>query len=101
MFLKKIINTFAGRGFHTIGALKTNRMLYPFGIKKKLNEFAALLSVTHSDFHLVTVKNETYYVYRYEGKLNGIENGVVLLSYPEIFGSCKCLRTCYGRKSSV
>ena len=55
-------------------------MLYPFGIKKKLNEFAALLSVTHLDFHLVTVKNQKYFVYRYEGKLNGIENAVVLSS---------------------
>ena len=90
---KKIINTFAERGFHTIGALKTNRILYPFGIKKKLNEFAALLSVTHSDFHLVIVKNQTYYVYRYEGKLNGVENAVVLLSYPEkAFGNPKALR---------
>jgi len=26
---EKIINTFAERGFHTIGALKTNRILYP------------------------------------------------------------------------
>ena len=68
-------------------------MLYPFGIKKKLNEFAALLSVTHSDFHLVTVKNQKYYVYRYEGKLNGIENAIVLLSYPEkAFGIPKVLR---------
>ena len=90
---EKIINTFARKGYHTIGALKTNRMLYPFGIKKKLNEFAALLSVTHSDFHLVTVKNQKYYVYRYEGKLNGIENAVVLLSYPEkAFGIPKALR---------
>ena len=90
---EKIINTFAERGFHTIGALKTNRILYPFRIKKKLNEFAALLSVTHSDFHLVTVKNQTYYVYRYEGKLNGVENAVVLLSYPEkAFGNPKALQ---------
>ena len=90
---EKIINTFAGKGFHTIGALKTNRMLYPFGIKKKLNEFAALLSAVRSDFHLVTVKNQKYYVYRYEGKLNGIENAVVLLSYPEkAFGKPKALR---------
>ncbi len=89
---EKIINTFAERGFHTIGALKTNRILYPFGIKKKLNEFA-LLSVIHSDFHLVTAKNQTYYVYRYEGKLNGVENAVVLLSYPEkAFGNPKALR---------
>ena len=90
---EKIINTFAAKGFHTIGALKTNRVLYPFGIKKKLSEFAALLSVTRSDFNLVTVKNQTYYVYRYEGNLNGIENAVVLLSYPEkAFGKPKALR---------
>ena len=90
---EKIISTFAERGFHTIGALKTNRMLYPFGIRKKLSEFAALLSVTHSDFNLVTVKSKKYYVYRYEGKLNGIENAVVLLSYPEkAFGNPKALR---------
>lgn len=90
---EKIIDAFAAKGFHTIGALKTNRMLYPFGIKKKLSEFAALLSVTRSDFNLVTVKNQKYYVYRYEGKLNGIENAVVLLSYPEkAFGIPKALR---------
>ena len=90
---EKIINAFATKGYHTIGALKTNRTLYPFGIKKKLSEFAILLSVTCSDFNLVTVKNQKYYVYRYEGKLNGIENAVVLLSYPEkAFGNPKALR---------
>ena len=68
-------------------------MLYPFGFKKKLNELAALLSTTRSNFHLVTVKKQKYYVYRYEGKLNGIENAVVLLSYPEkAFGNPKALR---------
>ena len=68
-------------------------MLYPFGIRQKLSEFAALLSVTYVDFHLVTVKKQKYYVYRYEGKLNGIENAVVLLSYPEkAFGKPKALR---------
>lgn len=90
---EKIINAFAEKGFHTIGALKTNRMLYPFGIKKKLSEFVAVLSVSRSDFHPVTVKNKKYYVYRYEGKLNGVENAVVLLSYPhKAFGNPKALR---------
>ena len=90
---EKIIHTFVSKGFHTIGALKTNRMLYPFGMKKKLSEFAVLVSVSRSDFNLVTVKNQKYYVYRYEGKLNGIENAVVLLSYPEkAFGNPKALR---------
>ena len=46
-----------------------------------------------SYFHLVTVKNQTYYVYRYEGKLNGIENAVVLFSYPkEAFGNPNALQ---------
>ena len=90
---EKIINTFAQRGFHTIGALKTNRLLYPSGMKKKLRELAAELSVTHREFDLVTVKKRNYYVYRYEGNLNGIENAVVLLSYPEkAFGNPKALR---------
>ena len=71
--------------------LKTKEL--PVGFKKKLNEFAALLSITRSNFHLVTVKKQKYYVYRYEGKLNGIENAVVLLSYPEkAFGNPKALQ---------
>ena len=74
-------------------ALKTNRLLYPSGMKKKLSELAAELSVTEKGFDLVTVKKRKYYVYRYEGNLNGIENAVVLLSYPEkAFGNPKALR---------
>ena len=56
MNAEKIIKTFAVQGFHTIGALKTNRLLYPSGMKKKLSELAAELSVTHKNFDLVTVK---------------------------------------------
>ena len=90
---EKIINTFVQKGFHTIGALKTNRLLYPSGMKKKLSELAAERSTTHKGFDLVTVKKRNYYVYRYEGNLNGIENAVVLLSYPEkAFGNPKALR---------
>ena len=84
---------FVQKGFHTIGALKTNCLLYPSGMKKKLSELAAELSVTHNGFDLATVKKRKYYVYRYEGNLNGIENAVVLLSYPEkAFGNPKALR---------
>ena len=90
---EKLINTFVQKRFHTIGALKTNRLLYPSGMKKKLSELAAELSVTEKGFDLVTVKNRKYYVYRYEENLNGIENAVVLLSYPEkAFGNPKALR---------
>ena len=62
---EKIINTFVQKGVHTIGALKTNRLLYPSGMKKKLSELAAELSVTEKGFDLVTVKNRKYYVYRW------------------------------------
>ena len=55
---EKIINTFVQKGFHTIGALKTNRLLYPSGMKKKLSELAAELSVTEKGFDLVSVKTE-------------------------------------------
>ncbi len=52
-----------------------------------------IVCYTSSIFDLVTVKKQKYYVYRYEGKLNGIENAVVLLSYPEkAFGNPKALR---------
>ena len=62
-------------------------------MKKKLSELAAELSVTHKNFDLVTVKGRNYYVYRYEGNLNGIENAIVLFSYPEkAFGKLKALR---------
>ena len=41
----------------------------------------------------MTVKKRNYYVYRYEGNLNGIENAVVLFGYPEkAFGNPKALR---------
>lgn len=90
---ERIINTFATKGFHTIGALKTNRILYPHSISMKLREFALLLSKRCSDFDLVTVKHRTYRVFRYEGPLNGIENAVVLLSYPkDAVGNPKALR---------
>lgn len=77
-------------------------MLSSFGIRKKLSKFAALLYVIHSDFNLVTVKSKNYYVYRYEGKLNGIENAVVLLSYPEkAFGNPKALRAFLSTDASL
>ena len=42
----------------------------------------------------MTAGNRQYYVYRYEGNLNGVENAVVLISYPkEAFQCPKALRT--------
>lgn len=79
----KIMEAFVKKGFYTIGALKTNRILYPGGMGKKLSEFAQSLAKTDPAVSLVTVGGRKYHVYRYEGNLNGIENAVVLISYPE------------------
>ncbi len=88
-----IMDAFIKKGFYTIGALKTNRVLYPCGIKQKVSEFALHLRKTDADVSLVTVGSRSCYVYRYEGNLNGIENAVVLISYPkDAFHVPKALR---------
>lgn len=88
-----IMDAFIKKGFYTIGALKTNRILYPCGIKQKVSEFALHLRKTDAAVSLVTVGSRSYYVYRYEGNLNGIENAVVLITYPkDAFQVPKALR---------
>ena len=89
----KVMDAFLQKGFYTVGALKTNRVIYPCGIKQKIREFALYLRKTDTDVSLVTVGSRQYYVYRYEGSLNGVENAVVLISYPkEAFHNPKALR---------
>lgn len=77
----KLINTYAAIGYHLIGGLKTNRILYPQGIRVRLDTFASYVS--QKEVHLVTVNGSSYWVYRYEGALNDIENAVVLFCWPE------------------
>ena len=50
----------------------------------------------------MTVKQRQYYVYRYEGNLNGIENAVVLLTYPKnAFGKEKSLRAFISTNTAI
>ena len=79
----KVMDAFVKKGFYTVGALRTNRIIYPCGIKQKISEFAFHLQKTDATVNLVTVGSRQYYVYRYEGKLNGTENAIVLISYPK------------------
>ena len=89
----KIMDAFIKKGFYTIGALRTNRVLYPCGIRQKISSYALHFRKTDKEVRLVTAGNRQYYVYRYEGSLNGVENAVVLISYPkEAFHSLKALR---------
>jgi hypothetical protein len=78
----KIIDSCAASGYHFIGAMKANRIIYPQGIRISISEFAVEY-IGRNDVSLVTVNGAKYYVYRYEGKLNGISNAVVLISWPE------------------
>ena len=92
---QSVLEAFVARGFYTIGALKTNRCIYPHGAKLNVHDFAEKLKEADDRkfFHPVTVKGRTYLVHRYEGKLNGIENAAVLLTYPaNAFGKEKALR---------
>ena len=89
----KVMDSFIRKGFYTLGALRTNRIIYPCGIHKKVSEFALHLRKTDPNVSFVTVDGRGFYVYRYESKLNDIPNAVVLLSYPEeAFGVPKALR---------
>ena len=89
----KLMDRFIRKGFYTIGALKTNRVVYPCGIRQKASDFALHLRKGDPNVNLVTVGGREFYVYRYEGELHDIPNAVVLFSYPkEAFGNAKALR---------
>lgn len=76
---KKLIQTALAKGIHLIGGLKTNRIIYPNGIKYQAKEFAKYIEEKETDF--VTVDKQSYRVYRYEGKLNDMEDAVVLMCW--------------------
>ncbi|AIS51966.1 transposase IS4 family protein [Thermoanaerobacter kivui] len=78
---EKVINAHFKQGYHLIGALKINRIIYLKGIRIQIKDFAQYID--KNEVHLVTVKGSNYWVYRYEGALNGIDNAVVLICWPE------------------
>jgi len=87
----KTVNAFRAKNYTVIGALKTNRIIYPDGNRFPISEFAA--SVSKDEFRLVTADNqEKYWVYRYVGNLNKINDVVVLITYPH---------DCFGEKSAL
>lgn len=92
---EKLMDAFHAKGFYTVSAVKTNRIIYPYGCKMNITDFAEKLNEAECRelFHIVTVKGRKYYVYRYEGNLNGIPDAVILMTYPvEAFGREKALR---------
>ncbi|KPD09323.1 transposase, partial [Aneurinibacillus migulanus] len=72
---QSVLETCALSGFHVISGIKTNRIIYPYGIRQSIKEFAS--HIHKEDTDLVTVGHASYH----EGKLNFIENAVVLLCW--------------------
>nr|WP_302703356.1 transposase [uncultured Clostridium sp.] len=80
---KDIFNASEKAGYNYIGALKTNRVIFPKGHERlgiKLNKLATSLNI--EDFDLVTVKGKQYYIYNYVGNLKDRKNVSIVLSYP-------------------
>jgi hypothetical protein len=76
---KKLIQASLAKGIHVISGLKTNRMIYPKGVKIQAKEFSTYIE--KGDTNFVTVGTESYRVYRYEGAINDIEHAVVLMCW--------------------
>ena len=88
-----IIQAFASKKYAAVGALKTNRILYPAGYRMPASELATYMKESMPSIHTVTVGKRQYKIYRYEGPVNGIGKAVVLLSYPAgAFGVPSTLR---------
>jgi len=99
----KVMDTFILKSFYPIGALKTNRIIYPCGIRQSVSEFALHLRKTDPSGSLVTVGSREFYVYRYEGELNDIPNATN--GYPQLpegsLWSSKSIESIYIHKYSV
>jgi len=85
---KKLVDACNAKGFHVIGAFKTNRILYPAGIRISVTEFASQY-IQPSDLRSVTVEDRRYRIYEYEGQLSDIENVKALLCWEGEFSPQK------------
>ena len=89
----KIVAAFREKGFHTIGAIKTNRLVSFDGDKLQLGQLAAAMLLAGRDADLVTVGKRQFFVYSCVVKIENIGQAVVLLSYPrEALGNPSALR---------
>lgn len=87
---QRVIEAHFTKGYHLIGGLKTNRVIFPKGMRISIKAFEAYIE--KSDVHLVTVGRASYWVYRYEGALNGIDHAAVILCWPKTaFKKPRCL----------
>ena len=98
----KVVAAFRQKGFHTIGAIKTNRLVTLDGDKLQIGQLAdaALLAGLNAD--LVTVGKRQFFVYSFRVVIEGIGEAVILLSYPrETFGKAHTLRAFVSTNTSL
>ena len=79
-----IIREALEQGYQFIGALKSNRIIYPNGVKMQVSDFAKTINPYSLD--VVTVKGKDYRVYLYKGNVNGFDNVSIAICY-EVNGS--------------
>ncbi|SHK07670.1 Transposase DDE domain-containing protein [Caminicella sporogenes DSM 14501] len=82
-----IIEECLSKGYHLIGAIKSNRKIAPKGIKLQLSQFEKYINPDALD--VVTIKGKNYKVYTYEGSVAKIENAIVLICYEVENGNLK------------
>ncbi|WP_158553347.1 IS701 family transposase [Peribacillus saganii] len=86
---KKLVDACNSKGFHVIGAVKSNRKICPAGIQIPMSEFGNRY-IQNTDLHSVTVKDKgRFRVYSYEGSISDIKNAKVLLSWDKKFNPDK------------
>ncbi|MFJ8119648.1 hypothetical protein [Bacillus mycoides] len=64
---QELLETALLTGNHVISGIKTNRIIYPYGIRQSIKDIAKYVREEETD--LVTVGHSTYHVYRYESKI--------------------------------
>lgn len=90
---ESVIKATKRAGYVYIGAIKTNRVLYPKKYRQSVPISFLGKNLSKDEFDLVTVKKTKYYVYRYVGAINGFRKIVILISYPENkFGKEKAIK---------
>ena len=79
----KIVSAFREKGFYTVGAFKTNRIVSLDGDKLQIGQLASSLQLAGLNADLVTVGKRKFLVYKCKVHIEDMGEAIVLLSYPQ------------------
>ena len=90
---EKIATAFRKKGFRTVGAVRTNRLVRSENGKAQIGQPARSLFLAGVTPDLAAVGKRRFFVYRVEAGPKGMPKAVVLISYPrDAFGVASALR---------